>query len=371
MNTDALVKKLEEAREAYYNGSPIMTDAAYDALEDQLRAADPDNLFFSTIGASPGDSGWNKVSHRIPMMSLNKAQVFGDMRTWAGNLGTVPCPPLEEPFVLTEKLDGISVSMRYENGHLTQALTRGDGAVGEDITRNVSLMKGALHKLPPGDYEDWTGHFRGEIVCRRSDFKEHFKGCSNPRNTASGTAKRESDPEPCKHLTVIIYQMVPQGGYMISKLFELETAKKLGFTVPNFIGLGFDRIEAVYQSYIDDQRELLDYDIDGLVIEVNSQAYAEQLGELNKRPKGAIAFKFPHDSKETTLERVEWQVGNSGRVTPVAIFKEVNLAGAKVTRASLHNVSYVKSLDLHVGDTILVSRRNDVIPYVESNLSNH
>jgi len=370
MNKSALTRKIEDARKAYYGpNAPLMTDAEYDALEDELRLLDPEHYLLMTTGTPPGDSGWEKVSHGIPMRSLNKAQVFDEMGTWFKSLGQVPCPPLEPSLVLTEKLDGISCSLQYIKGRLVSALTRGDGAVGEDITRNVSLMKGVQHRLPKGPYENWSGHLRGEIVCRRSDFEKHFKGYSNPRNTASGTAKRESDPEPCKHLTVIVYQMVPEGGYMISKMTELETIQSLGFIAPNYVGLKFDRIESIYRGYVDDQRELLDYDIDGLVIEVNSQSFAEDLGELNKRPKGAVAFKFPHDSKETTLERVEWQVGNTGRITPVAVFKAVNLAGANVTRASLHNVSYVKSLNLHEGDKILVSRRNDVIPAVESNLS--
>ena len=359
MTKEDLVQKIEAARIAYYGpGQPIMTDAEYDALEDQLRQLDPDHWLLKIVGAPPGDSGWPKVRHSIPMGSLNKAQVYQDMAKWSQNVGT-------HELFLTEKLDGISLSLRYEEGRFVQGITRGDGTVGEDITRNVSLMKGVV-PVPK-----WAGHLRGEIVCLKSDHAKHFPGESNPRNTASGTAKRQSDPERCKHLTVLVYQVIPDKGPMPkTKLEELSLARALGFQTPHHaLCPGLTRVENIYQRYIKSAREKLDYDIDGLVIEVNDVSVAEDLGLLNNRPKGAIAYKFPHDQKETELEDVIWQVGNSGRITPVAIFKPVDLAGAKVSRASLATVKRFNELQLTRGCRILVCRRNDVIPRVEANLS--
>jgi DNA ligase (NAD+) len=166
-----------------------------------------------------------------------------------------------------------------------------------------------------------------------------------------------------------MYQVLPDAHPPISKLTELELVRRMGFTTPFFTSLnGTDQIEDVYQQYIESSRENLDYDIDGLVVEVNLTSQAEALGMLNNRPKGAIAYKFPHAMADTILRDVLWQVGNTGRITPVAIFDPVVLDGAKITRASLANSRRFSDLRLTRGCRIRVSRRNQVIPYVESNL---
>ncbi len=362
----ALSQRITDANEAYRNGNPIMSDAAFDALEAELRRLDPSNPWFNRTGAPvPTISGWRKVKHGMPMRSLNKAQDAVDMQAWFSRI------PRKDVFV-TEKMDGISIALRYENGKLTQALTRGDGVIGEDITRNVRLMKGL-----PAQAGILTGYVRGEIVCLKSDHVKHFAGDSNPRNTAGGTAKRQSDPGPCKHLTVFAYQILSNDFTDLTKDHEFGNLITYGFTVPNYHHLGsLKDIEDLYTAYVDGDRKSLDYDIDGLVVEVNNTATRESLGEKNHRPFGAIAYKFPSESSPSILRDILWQVGKSGRITPVAVFDTVKLAGANVTKASLHNVDYYSQLAgeigqkvLSVGDKILVSRRNDVIPYVESALS--
>jgi DNA ligase (NAD+) len=365
-NIKTIAKRIEDARAAYYHGSPVMTDAAYDALEDELRALDASHPLLSKTGAPAPVSGWQKVKHRMPMRSLNKAQDTSDFAAWLATVGTAVA------LFITEKMDGISIALRYEGGKLVQALTRGDGVVGEDITRNVKLMRGL-----PSQAGSLTGWVRGEIVCRKSDFAKHFPGESNPRNTASGTSKRQSDASKCCFLTVYAYQIVPDQGTVDFKSQELANLKTLGFAVPNLLtGSGAQWVAGVYDQYVQNTRDRLDYDIDGLVIEVNDTAAREVLGEKNHRPAGAIAFKFPHEQKQTTLRDIIWQVGNSGRVTPVATFDTIPLAGANVSKASLHNTSYYTEIAGHMGqqvlskgDTILVSRRNDVIPYVEAGIS--
>jgi len=362
----SLVERLTKARDAYYNGKPVMSDAAYDALEDELRRLDPGNAFLKKVGAAaPASGAWSKIHHTIPMSSLNKAQNNAELKTWFAS-----CAPVGDTVVM-DKLDGISIALRYENGKLVQALTRGDGTTGEDITRNVLLMQGVVKTLPRGSAA--TVHVRGEIVCKRSDFKAHFPGESNPRNTASGTAKRQRDPAKCKHLTVIAYQfLVPGKGQR--KRNELGALQKMGFLVPRFaVVRGEPAVESLYQQYVKSVRASLDYDIDGIVVEIDNPGHRDVLGQLNGRPKSAVAYKFPHEQKPTILKNIRWQVGNSGRITPVAEFGRVNLAGANVVQASLHNISNIESIcddqgvsRFHVGDKILVSRRNDVIPYVES-----
>jgi DNA ligase (NAD+) len=363
---DDLAKQITDAKTAYYHGTPIMSDAAYDALESELRSRDPNHPVLKQVGAAvPGTSGWPKVKHGMPMSSLNKAQDADELKAWYTS-----CSQPTRLFV-TEKMDGISVALRYENGTMTQALTRGDGEIGEDITRNVLYMKGF-----PRQAGSFTGWVRGEIVCLKSDFAKHFPNDSNPRNTASGTAKRQSDPDPCRHLTVFAYQMLPDASPIRLKQEELMALDGHGFMVPNHKAVnGIGAVEDLYKGYVDTHRAALDYDIDGLVVEVNDTADREALGDKNHRPKGATAYKFPHEQKETYLRDVVWQVGNSGRITPVAVFDTVSLAGANVGKASLHNVDYYHEIAKQMsegvladGDKILVSRRNDVIPHVEQGL---
>jgi len=358
MSTAAnLYKRIQEANHAYRNGNPIMSDAAYDALEDQLRVLDPSHAHFQTVGAAPlPGGGWPKVRHSIPMGSLNKAQTSDDLKSWWPN--RLVC--------ITHKLDGISVSLRYVGGKLVQALTRGDGDIGEDITRNVMLMQGAVRIIP----KSGTVYIRGEIVCRKSDFKSYFAGESNPRNTAAGTAKRQSDASKCKHLTVVAYQYMPEGVPSDTKAGEINDLSTMGFVVPPYYEAStLAEAQTIYDQYVATQRDLLDWEIDGLVLDVNDRDAREALGQHNQRPRGAVAFKFGHETRVTTLRDIEWQVGKSGRVTPVAIFDEVDFKGTKVRRASLAGVRQVEHLRLFAGCEVLVSRRNDVIPRVEENVT--
>jgi DNA ligase (NAD+) len=366
-----LTDRLQAANDAYRNGAPTMTDAQYDALENELRAAAaaataPDRKtainFLAQIGAPPPQNGWTKTKHRIPMGSLNKAQNEAEMRVWASGL--------PGNLIVLDKMDGISISLRYENGVLTQAVTRGDGVTGEDITRNVRLMK------VPNSVNDpsFTGYVRGEIVCLKADFDAHFPGESNPRNTAAGTAKRQSSPEKCAHLTVIAFQWLPDAGDLPTKTKELEALEALGFSIPSFeIAVGPSSIQGIYDRYVEKDRDNLPYDADGVVASIDDNAAWKAVGEKNHRPAGSIAYKFPHEAQPTTLRNIRWQVGNSGRITPVAEFDPVDLAGASVKQASLHNIANIGRIakeagetGLRSGDRIMVSRRNDVIPYVEN-----
>jgi len=363
-----LAKRLTEARDAYYNGTPIMSDAAFDALEDQLRALDPTHPAILKVGAAaPSGGAWPKVKHDIPMSSLNKAQTPSEFEDWVQT-----CKSL--PMVGTLKKDGLSVSLLYKHRKYTQALTRGDGSIGEDITRNVALMSGVVKMLPPtlpdGTVTPDVVYVRGEIICKKSDHKTYFPGESNPRNTASGTAKRQSAGwEKCAHLTVMTYQLFPNGVVPASKDTELRWLTQMGFNVAPWVSIAsFKEAHTWYETYVSGARATLDFDIDGLVFDINDRSVREALGELNNRPKGSVAWKFPHESKATKLLDIEWQVGNSGRITPVAIFEPVTLAGASISRASLAGIRQVEHLKLYKGCNILVARRNDCIPRVESNL---
>lgn len=372
---DDLVEQLQQAREAYYNDSPIMSDAEYDALEDELRVVAPKHDFFKQVGAKAKSTKWKKVKHSAPMGSLLKVQTQDEFDKWAEDVVAkiakgVRAGELDDTshkLVVSEKLDGISISLRYAKGKLVQALTRGDGIEGEDITRNVLLMKGVVKKA-----RDFTGYIRGEVILTYSDHKKHVPDYKNPRNAAAGISKRESDPTPCKHLTILCYQVITDKHNIQQKSHEFKLLEALGFTTPNWKVVEATSVTKVYQGYISSKREKLDYMIDGLVIEHDELVIMEHLGVHDGKPKGARAFKFPHEEQPSRLRDIVWQVGNSGRVTPVAYFDSVDLAGATVSQASLHNLDNIHRLAdkapqklLGTSDMILVSRRNDVIPYVE------
>ena len=361
-----LATRLEAANDAYRKGEAIISDDAYDALEAELRKLDSDHPTLVKIGA-PGTDGWPKVKHPIPMGSLNKAQTDAEFLDWASKFSA--------DLFLSEKLDGISILLTYTGGDLDSAVTRGDGVEGEDITRNVRLMKGVPSKIPFVG----TAYVRGEIVVLKPDFQAHFQGESNPRNTAAGTAKRQSDWRKCEHLSVLAYNLttMTSNGSVVTRSQEFTCLGEWGFETPNFAHyqgpVDAQKIVQIRGEYVTFRRDSLDYEIDGLVIELDHMEVRVMAGAQNMKPKGAIAFKFPHDSAETVLRDIRWQVGNSGRITPVAIFDSVPLAGANVKQASLHNLSNIQTLTGAAGqehpfpgDHILVSRRNDVIPYVEA-----
>lgn len=365
-----LVEQLQQARDAYYNDAPFISDAEFDALEDQLRSLDPANEYFAAVGAKP-TSGWKKVKHNAPMGSLKKAQTLEELHAW--HSGGIGCTR-DEVLVVSEKLDGISISLVYKNGKLLRAVTRGDGEIGEDITRNVLLMQGVEREIFAGHgkrIKGFSGHIRGEIILPRSNHEKYLKAdYKNPRNAAAGIAKREHDPSLCKHLHVMCYQALPDNHSFVDKVDELNWLGDMHFLVPNWSTTNLADIEDTYHNYIDGERAELDYDIDGLVVELNDLIAMADLGEQDGRPRGARALKFPHEQQPTVLRDIVWQVGPSGRITPVAYFDGVSLAGVTVSQASLHNVDNIMRLwstDHYpkVGDTILVSRRNDVIPYVE------
>jgi DNA ligase (NAD+) len=347
---DELEKLISAAREDYYvKHKPKVSDATFDAWVDELRGLRPKSPQVTGVGAAV-KSEWKKVAHEIPMGSLDKVNFPFEMAKWIKDNNT------GELFV-TEKLDGISVALRYENGVFTQGVTRGDGQEGEDITRNVAKMAGVPAKLP----KDITAQFRGEIICTLSSLAKNFPEYANPRNTASGIASR-LDGTGSEHLTVLVYRVAEGADNLPTRSAQLSWIRKLGFKTPNS-SVTLDP-EPIWEEYQKTTRDKLDYAIDGLVVEINDVAKQEAMGESSGCPNGARAFKFAAPSRESTLRQIDNQTGGAGHITPVAIFDEVNLLGTKVTRASLYNWKYIRDLKLNVGARILVARANDVIPRV-------
>jgi DNA ligase (NAD+) len=358
-----LAKLLRKYKDAYYNGTPLVSDAAYDALEDELRELDPSHPVVASVGApAQKQTAWEKARHAIPMGSLNKAVDDDEFRQWADRCNELgkkqKLKSITDDLFVTEKLDGLSLAVTYDKGKLADAITRGDGQVGERIVSNARRMKGVPAQLKGKQ----SVTVRGEIILKLSDMKKAFPDAANPRNQASGTSKR-LDGAGCEHLTVMFYDLDGIDADNEEKKFDI--LQELGFVVPNFKACDFDGALAIHKEYSKTRRAKLDYEIDGLVIRANDVHVQHMLGELNNRPRAAIAFKFASQAKVTTLLDIVWETGSSGRVSPVAVVKPVVLAGATVQRASLHNAGMIAELDIGIGDEILVSRRNDVIPYVE------
>lgn len=357
---------LLEASNSYYNKSiSILTDEEFDDLKDKFELEYPTDPILHTIGASIKQSPFKKATHKIAMQSLNKVKTFDELKNWDEK-----CNPRKTlTYIVSEKLDGISIGLEYENGNLVKAITRGDGLIGEDITVNVRKMKNVCEKL-----KNFTGALRGEIILKQKDFEEINKICEtryeepfkNLRNGASGIAKNRHG-KYCEYLTIVYFDCTG----------ELDKFKKFDF-IENTLqlqtcfvkhNLRIDQCFKLSQEYEKVFRAELDYEIDGLVIEVNSiKAYAE-LGQLNKRPKAAIAIKFASLQKTTKILDVTWQLGTQGQITPVAKLEAVQLGGVTVRRASLHNLENFRKLELRYNDSVIVSRRNDVIPYVEGKAS--
>jgi len=352
------IKELEgnifQARNDYYNGTATVSDKVYDAWVDELRTLDPSNKAVTSVGAPVIPSEWKKAKHQIPMGSLDKVNTPAELSKWVKD--TYP----DGKLLITEKLDGLSIEVVYENGTLVQAITRGDGEVGEDITVNVVKMGGVQSHLK----EKFTGSLRGEIIMKKSIHKTHFADKANPRNAASGISKR-LDGQGVDKLNIFFYQALGDIDFDNEQL-QFVWLRNQGLDTPNWwVVKTDDDVNKFWRNYQDKERDKLDYDIDGLVVRVDDMAKQMALGEKDLRPKGAIAFKFDNEARESVIRDIIWQVGNSGRITPVAVVDPVQLVGATVTRASIYNIAYIEELKLDIGAKVLVARANDVIPRIE------
>lgn len=372
ISPERLGELLISAKKAYYTGGrPIMDDHTYDTLEAILRRQQPYHRLFTKVGNPNFDTGWSKKKHHFPLGSQNKVTSFSELVHYF-ELKKIPF--LKEGFIVQPKCDGLSVEIEYENGNLVDAITRGDGKVGDIITQNVVKMQGFV-----ANPRDFTGSVRCEIVVTKKDFKKLNKVVetrdraslqnsegfySNPRNAASGISQRLDGlyAEYCSLIAVDAFTAV---GFP-TESSKMDQLNQYGFTsVETIICHQLDEVEAVFQEFFNHKRQVYPFDIDGLVVKINDLKVAATLGSLNLRPKFQVAYKFPSQSNQTTIKDILWQVGPMGLVTPVAEVEPVELAGAIITFTSLANHALVSQKNLNVGDVVEISRRGDVIPHVE------
>lgn len=302
---EGFVRRVEKYRASYYAGTPEISDAAFDALEDELRALSPAHPVLAKAGLLPACSSpsWDKARHEIPMGSLNKATSEEGLPGWLARcdelLAKDGLPSVAGDLFVAEKLDGISIEVTYRNGKMAEAITRGDGFLGERISPNVARMKGVPARIP--DKKPMS--FRGEIILRLSDMKKHFPADhTSPRNTAAGTAKR-FDGSGAEHLTVLFYDVADHVD-MPTERQKFDWLRSLGFATPRTAHGSIDDVLALYKRYEKDLRASLDYEIDGLVVYVDSLSAQTVLGDVNRRPRGAVAFKFSSPAKVSKVVQI-------------------------------------------------------------------
>jgi len=374
---DILRKELANHNHAYYLlDKPTISDFEFDKLlEELIRLEKEHPEFFDVNSPSQRVGGavnknFETVKHKRVMLSLGNTYSEEELRDFDKRIQKVITEPYS--YVCELKYDGVSISLHYENGALKQALTRGDGTQGDDVTSNVRTIKSIPLKLqgnPPDEFE-----IRGEIFMPHKGFEEMnkdrveagFDAFANPRNATSGTLKmQDSTVVASRPLDCYLYHTLGDLVKIDSHYGKLEEARKWGFKIPTDTRT-YDTIDGVldFVKYWDTARKELPYDIDGIVIKVDSTLQQEELGYTAKSPRWAISYKFKAEQAVTTLHKITYQVGRTGAITPVANLEPVQLGGTTVKRASLHNADQIAKLDVREGDTVYVEKGGEIIPKI-------
>ena len=365
----------------YVLDDPEISDAHYDRLLNELRELEerfpqlvsPGSPTRRVAGA-PAER-FEKVVHRLPMLSLSNAFSDPEIREFDERvrklLGVDPIAYVCEP-----KLDGLAVELAYQEGVFRQASTRGDGTIGEDVSQNLKTVRSVPLQLrtdeaiPPAHLE-----VRGEVFIRKEDFRRLNEMreelgeplFANPRNAAAGSL-RQLDPKvtASRPLSLFIYEVGTADGLPFQSHWQkLEHLKRLGLPINprNRQALGLPEVRSAYQDFLD-HRHALPYEVDGMVVKVDSEDQRRRLGQVSKSPRWAIAYKFPPEEEETRVEDIGVTVGRTGALTPVAYLTPVRIGGVTVSRATLHNENELRRKDVRIGDWVFVRRAGDVIPEI-------
>ena len=359
----------------YENDAPEISDFEYDKLFEELKALEASHpeLYSPTsptqrVGGKALDK-FEKVKHEVKMASLTDVFSFEELREFIRRVKSEVGDNTE--FSVEPKIDGLSVSLKYENGLLTVGATRGDGTTGEDVTANIKTIR----SIPLELNEPSSITVRGEVYMPHKSFEKLNREkeengenlWANPRNAAAGSLRCLDSKETAKRgLDIFVFN------YQVGELANVNTHKD---TIEKISSLGFKTIPLLYVGNDEDEivnaviklgedRPYLDYDIDGTVIKVNSLEKRRELGEGTSTPKWAVAYKFPPEQKKTKLLDIAIQVGRTGVLTPNAVLEPVKLAGTSVSRATLHNIDIIKEKDIRIGDTVIVQKAGDIIPEV-------
>ena len=373
---EELINLINYHNEKYYNqDSPEIEDFEYDNLMKELIKLEEENPELkrndspsNRVGGKPLDK-FEQVVHKIPMLSLSNAYSWEDLKDFDSRVREAVGADVE--YVVEFKIDGLSVGLNYNNGIFESGATRGNGIVGENITKNLMTIK----NIPLNIDEKGELTVRGEVYISKKDFEEINKIqeeqdqplYANPRNLAAGSLRQLDSKLTAKRpLDIFIFNLEDINSKQFKTHSEsLEYLKQLGFHVsPEFkVFKTMDEI-IEYIKYWTEHREDLGFGIDGMVIKVNNLAQREQMGYTAKSPRWAIAYKFPAERKETKLLDIVVEVGRTGTITPTAVLEPIRLAGTTVSRATLHNEDYINEKDIKINDTVLVQKSGDIIPQV-------
>jgi DNA ligase (NAD+) len=383
MNKNDAKKQIQKLRDEinyhnyqyYVENNPVISDYEYDMLLKKLEALEtqyPDLITSDSptqrVGGEPL-KGFKTVEHKIPMLSLDNAYSYDELREFDER---VKKNITEVEYICEPKIDGVSIALIYENGIFIRGTTRGDGIKGDDITSNLRTIRSIPLRLHGSDLQN--AEVRGEVYFPISSFKKFNKEqekkgeqvFANPRNAAAGSL-RQLDPRivASRPLDTYLYYISYSEKDFKSQEKSLETLRTAGFRVNPLIEKASTIEDAIsYCRILETKRETLDYEIDGVVLKVNSLTQQRELGSTIKHPRWAIAFKFTAKQATTRLKDIVIQVGRTGTLTPVAILEPVQVGGVTVSRATLHNFDELKRKDIRIDDIVLVERSGDVIPQV-------
>ncbi|MBO4284870.1 MAG: NAD-dependent DNA ligase LigA [Alphaproteobacteria bacterium] len=381
LELEFIAREMAKSDVAYYqNDDPYLTDAEYDALKlrnEQIEKRFPDLVREDSpskkIGA-PVQSDFKKVEHKVPMLSLADIFSVDELKEFIASIRRFLNTDMPIDFTAEPKMDGLSFSVRYENGRLVRAATRGDGKTGEDITENIKTIKGLPHFVEADDFPKII-ELRGEVYMSKADFyalnqknaQENKKTFANPRNAAAGSLRQlDANITKERNLSLLVYTW----GEVSEVLWDsqsrfLEKVKQWGFPVNpyNKICRSEEEIIESYETLCGARADLA-YDIDGIVYKVDRLDLQGRLGFLTRTPRWAVAHKFPAEKAITKINNIRIQVGRTGALTPVADLEPINVGGVMVSHATLHNEDEIKRKDIRIGDFVVVQRAGDVIPQV-------
>ena len=372
---EKLRKEIEYHNRLYYEqDEPEISDYEYDKLTQRLRkleAEHPELVTKSSPSQKVGGKTKNiftQVNHEVQMQSLQDVFTLQDVEAFVDKVHEEYGNNIE--FSVETKIDGLSISLEYENGILVRGSTRGDGFVGEDVTQNIKQIEAIPQKLKNPD----TVEIRGEVYLPRKEFEKineelELRGkqvLSNPRNAAAGTLRQlDSELVKNRHLSVFVFNV--QKGMNFSKHSQsLDYLKDSGVKVIEKRFLCKTKEEVIDAiNKIGQMRDTLEYDIDGAVVKVDDLHIRQEMGQTVKVPKWAVAYKYPPEQKETKVQNIVLQVGRTGQVTPVLIIEPVRVAGSIISKTTLHNFDFLKEKDIRIGDTVVIQKAGDVIPEVD------
>lgn len=374
----ALSDEIRHHNHLYYvDSAPVISDFEFDRMMEELLSLEkefPEFLFPDSPSQQVGGGitkSFEQVVHKYPMLSLSNTYSEEEIRDWEARIHKILGESSE--YVCELKFDGVAIGLTYRDGILVQAVTRGDGVQGDDVTTNVKTIRSIPLRLRQSGYPE-EFEIRGEIIMPHRSFErlnrqweeEGEEPFANPRNAASGSLKMQDSSEVARRGLDGYFYYLPGKIPGVTTHYEgLQMARRWGFKVSEYSVKCHDIAEILdFIHTMDSARRSLPFDIDGVVIKVNSLQQQELLGYTAKSPRWAIAFKFKAEQASSRLLSVDFQVGRTGAVTPVANLSPVRLAGTTVKRASLHNADVIAALDLRIGDTVMVEKGGEIIPKI-------